>query len=218
MRKLLVLGLVLASVNGFGFGLSSVTDKKESSKKVDTASIEGGQKKAATAYMSAIGDINLAQQHLLVALGLKDKADALKKEAASYGKGNVDKEKISKRTELTEETNKAIKEKMKEKAPLSAESKKEFVIALPLLASGTSQTAKLIPTVVELGKGAADAVSSAGLSGAMAAKDKVGMAISLASIVPGAMKDCLSTTKMAMDFAKSNNIDVSNASAKLGAL
>jgi hypothetical protein len=199
------------------FGLGDLTKEKESTGSSDVGALVEQQAGIVKSLTSGLREFTAGQAQAARALGLKDEADLLDSEQEALASGNVnDEDSIDKTMRLTAASQEAINKRIAEGVTLTAESKKELVKALPAYAKGTISTIKLLPEAQKWGTSATDAITSAGIMDAPKLKNKFGTGLFVVSKLPGYVTTAKDSYTTLIAFAKSNDIDTSEAEDLLG--
>ena len=214
-KKLIV--AALASVLAVGvqtqvlaFGLGDAMGGKKDSKSVDTGSMVEKGNQLVQKYEASAGSVNLAITKMYSAIATKGETELLEKESEKI-KG----EKKGPEA-LTVQGSGAANELTKKFATiekLSAEQKKEYAKGLGMLTVGAVQTEGILPEAKDWAASTKDAVASLTTNPMAAAdfKSKINDGLYVATELPGHVSKLKDTISAAMEFAKKNDIDVSDA-------
>lgn len=191
---------------GFGDLVKGSKSDSSNSSAVDAVNMQDDLVKQ---YIVAALLINEAQRMLAEALGLNEDAARLKADGEVLGSGAVlSVDSLEKSTEISEQANKNIEEKLAEGAELSSESQLLFAQALIPYATGLYETSQLYDAFEEFGDAAKEQISAASMIQKIKVTKKLAVGLHVVSSVPGLAKDLYSTSEKLLSFAKSNNIDV----------
>ena len=215
MKKFIISGvLALAAISpGIAlaqFGLPSIGGSKSSGEA--QADLGGQQTALVKNFIAANTDVLKANSKIAEALGLKDevaKADATVQSLSSGA--TVDKDSASKAATAVGDTGGAIQAKLAEKPVLDAAAKARYAQGLVSLVSGVKRYSGLGKDVTSMGNALKNASPMQMAS--------LGAAAYVVQNFPGSAKDLGTTLKSAVDFARSNDIEVpADATSALSAL
>lgn len=219
------MGLALAAPAAFAqFGGIKVPGlgggSGNSQSNVDVDGLLSQQSNLMKRFGSALGNMRAAEGRTLKALGYKDEAAKAEADAAWLSKGNIDKDAIARISVNSEESLKLTQEAQQKGVALTADGKRELTAAVPHYLSGVGDGSKLPPEF----KNWAMSVQS-GMSGlssnpaqAMKLRDGTAVGVYVAQNIPNLVSTWSKTTKNFIDFAKKNEVEVSDLSDKLGKL
>lgn len=166
-----------------------------------------------------------AKAKMMEALGLKSEAVAKASEALQAKKGvsNAGEivDAIKDSNEVSEEAAKQLADSMAHSEELSAESKAKFAEGGGKFIEGAILEKEQIETIQKLVQQGQGLVSSAGPFEKVGVLSLVEPVTALSAIVPGDVKEAVSTLSKMVEFAKSQKIEIPNAEQaieKLGAL
>lgn len=213
--------LCLTGIAG-AFGLSNVTsaitEGDSSTPKTDVKGLNSEQARLKSRLISALIHMLSAQDKVLEATGDKEAAGAIANQVEVLKAGNVQDEEIDKSIALTEENDKAIREKEASMNELDQSSKKKVAKALPPYALGVVDMTKLSKDFTNWLGRAQSAVSSASLTSIMSVKDNLSFGMNIAPKIPAVSSQTLATTQKLLAFCKKNKLETSGAEDALGDL
>jgi hypothetical protein len=156
------------------------------------------------------------------AVGLKDNADALEKEADFYSKGNVDDySQVDRSIEVSTQAQQEISKKMAENTALDADAKAKLATAVPFYAAGTLNAATLPGKYAAWVKKAQASVSAIkGNPAALATSGgfvaDVPKVADVSTQLPGLVSKWGSLTKTFVTFSQKQHVDTGDLSSKIG--
>jgi len=184
----------------------SMLSKKSSKSSGDSYAM---QDKLVKAYVSSASNINGAQILLAKAFGLKDLATKLEAEKSALSDGSVsDESSIKRQTEMSEEANKAIQEKIKSGAKISAEGKKQFTKSFKPYVKGLIGTKSVASEAGAFVDSAKSTISSASYMDKMSVTGKLKAGMFVATEIPGYVQSLWDTSKMMVTYGNENKIEV----------
>lgn len=212
MKKILALTLVAATTAmlpaaAFAqFGLPSLGGKSASGGA--SADLGGQQTSLVKNFIAANVEVLKANAKMGEALGLKGKAEEAEAVAQQLTSGaTVDKDSASKAATAAGDTSGAIAAKLAEKPVLDASAKAQFAAGLVNLVSGVAKYVNMGRDVSAMGDGLKSASPMQLAS--------LGAAAYVVSKFPAAASEMSKALKNAIDFAKSNGIEVPADATKL---
>ncbi|MGB9153881.1 MAG: hypothetical protein WCD70_12450 [Alphaproteobacteria bacterium] len=157
------------------------------------------------------------------ALGLKDQADAAEKLADDYSKGNINSwDQVARDMQTSDDTEKAISEKMAQNTALDADAKAKLAKAVPFYVAGTLNAATLpgkYAAWVKKAQAGVGAIKSNPMS--LASNGWVTDVPNIANVttqLPDLVSQWGSVTKKFVAFAHTQNVDTGDLSSKIGKL
>lgn len=161
--------------------------------------LSGQQDSLVRGFVAANKDVLTANSKMADALGLKEKSGQAQATADSLGEGAT-KDNLSDANKVVADSGNAVAAEMAKKPVLDAQAKTTFGLGLVALVSGVNK-------YVGLGKNVKD--MSSGLSSASPMMlPKLQSAAYVVSNFPGSASNVAKVLKNAIDFAKSNGIEV----------
>ena len=193
---------VLPSHAGFG----DMLNKKPSKPSGDAYAM---QDKLVKSYVSSASNINGAQILLLEAFGLKEEAAKLKAEEKSFSDGSIsDESSIKRQTEMSENANKVIQERIKSGAKISEDGKKQFTKSFKPYVKGLIGTKSVASEAGAFVDSAKSTISSASYTDKMSVTGKLKSGMFVATEIPGYVQSLWDTSKMMVSYGKENKIEV----------
>lgn len=164
-------------------------------------------------YTAASTSVLSGQKDLAQALNLKDTVSELDGQIKALESGNISSGTISKTTELSENVNKALTEKLSQGEELSSDAKVLAAKGLGKYAVGTASTVVLVNSAKHLVEGSKKAMDAKGVTPLDKAAIAENMAIGSAVMtqVPGLAKDLLTSGKQLIQFAKKAGVNTQSA-------
>lgn len=188
-----------AQFGGMG-GLGGLVGGKSSSEKAPVGGdVVAQQDQLVKEYVTADRGVLLGQSKMAEALGLKQRAATLAATADALTSGSTQ-DNLSEADKVVSESNAELAARMKENPELDAASKK-------LYRDGLVDTAKAVRSYVGL-KSRFDAFRTALSSASPMVLPKLGAGTYIVKSFPGNAKNLGSSMSMAVDFARSQRIDV----------
>ena len=194
--------LVAPSYADFG----SLLGKKSSKPAGDAYAM---QDKLIKTYVASATSINAAQIQLAKAFGLKDIATKLEAEKEALSSGSVsDEDSIEKNTEVSEEANKAIQEKIKSGVKMSAEGKKHYIKSFVPYVTGLVGSKSVIDEAKPFLESAKSTISNAGFTDTLSVTNKLKAGTFVATTMPSYVQSLWETSQLMVTYGKDNKIDV----------
>jgi hypothetical protein len=212
MKKLIAIAFVAATAAApcFAFGLPPIPGiGGGSSSGGAQADLSGQQDALVRNFVAASKQVLVANSSIADALGLKEKATDAEKTAGSLGDGAT-KDNLAESNKVVADSSGAIAQKLAEKPVLDAASKAKYVEGVGHLVTGTVKYAGLGNDVKDMG--------SSIKSASPLALAKLGSAAFIVSNFPGSASDLYRTVKAAIDFARSQGMEVPGADDALKAI
>lgn len=215
MKKFLAITFVaatgLASAPSFAFGLPPIPGISggASSGGASQADLSGQQDTLVRNFVGASKLVLAANSKLADALGLKKQAATADQTAGSLGDGAT-KGNLEDSNKVVADTSGAIAEELAKKPVLDAAAKAKYAEGIGNLVGGTVKYAGLGKDVMDMGNSMKSASPMA--------LAKLGSAAYIVSKFPGSASDLYKTVKAAIDFAKSQGIEVKGGDDALSAL
>lgn len=198
--------------------------RDKSAPAIDIDSLANTQKGLMGRFNSALNNMLLAQSNTLEALGLRDDADLAKSEAEYWGGGVVDdQDKIERGIEITRNSQIKIDEKLEHGQALTGEAKTHLTAATAHYARGMYDGIQLPPEFHSWAEAVTDAISSSSSDAMQASKvlnlkKNSGPALYVAQNLPSLVTVWGDATKNFAQFAKQNDVDVSELDSVIGDL
>lgn len=207
MKKLIAIAFVAAAAASaapsFAFGLPPIPGiGGGSSSGGAQADLSGQQDALVRNFVAASKQVLTANSNLADALGLKDKASDAEKTAGALGDGAT-KGNLEDSNKVVADTSGAIAQKLAEKPVLDAAAKAKYAQGVGNLVTGAVKYAGLGKDVKDMG--------SSMKSASPLAMAKLSSAAFIVSKFPGSASNLYNTVKAAIDFAKSQGIEVKDA-------
>lgn len=167
------------------------------------------QDKLVKTYLSSAANINNAQLLLAEAFGLKDTVTKLEAEKEALSSGSVsDEDSIEKNKEVSEEANKAIQEKIKSGAKLSADGKKSYIKSFIPYIKGLVGGKSVVTESKPFLESAKSTISNASFTDTLSVTNKLKSGTFVATTMPSYVQSLWETSKLMLTYAKDNKIDV----------
>lgn len=195
-----------------GIKLPSLGGGQASEPAVDVGSLLSQQKGLVGRFNSAMNNMLLAQARTLAALNLNEESEKAAAAAESYASGNVVAEdQIKRDVELSKASLEQINAAKAKGEQLTSDGKQSLMAAIPHYVKGMADGVKL-PKEFEkwssVAQGGFGSLASNPMD-ALKLKDGIGEALPVITNLPGLIKVWSETTTTFVQYAKGNDLDVS---------
>ncbi|MDB5777401.1 MAG: hypothetical protein JWP38_3534 [Herbaspirillum sp.] len=192
-----VLGAFAAQANAFG--LSDVPGMGSKSSGSGSADLGAAQDQLVKQYVAGSKSVLLGNAGMADALGLKTQAAALRASGDSLSEGAT-KDNLADSAKVTSDGNKEMAAEMKNTGPLDAQAKQKYVAGMLLLAQGMGKYIGM--------KGSLDSFASGLKTVSPMMLPKLQSGAYIVTSLPSNMSNLGSALSNAVNFAKSQNIEI----------
>lgn len=193
-------------------------DTKTEAVKTDNTAVTKSGKELVASYVVAATSVLEGQKDLASAFELDSSITDIDNQLTALKSGNLTSSTIDKTVELSESTNKILKEKMGSQEELSAAAKEKVTSGLGKYALGVAGTTALGVKGKQFIQDSTKAISSAGLTEKAALLQDFSVATEVAKNVPTLAKDLVGTGKQFIDYATGLGVDTSAATKTMSSI